>query len=151
MTRAGSRGKGRIIESCVIVLLFAALIAGVLHSKRSAPTPPAFKFTTLAAAEVQARDEGKPVVAVFTARWCGACQGFKRGALADASVSNWLGDQAVAALIDIDAQPGDAEAMGVSAVPTTVLLRDGQVLARQVGAMGAAQLRDWLEQNAVTR
>ena len=89
MSDAGSseakpKGKRRGLEGVLLLVIFAALIGGMLYMKRPAPMPEAFAKGTLAAANESA--QGKPVVAVFTARWCGTCQGYKRGALADAAV-----------------------------------------------------------------
>ncbi|HWT52935.1 MAG TPA: thioredoxin domain-containing protein, partial [Caulobacter sp.] len=45
--------------------------------------------------------------------------------------------------LDSDAEQAAAGALNVSSIPTLILFRDGQVLARQAGAMSTGQIVDW--------
>ncbi|HMH94696.1 MAG TPA: thioredoxin family protein [Streptosporangiaceae bacterium] len=47
--------------------------------------------------------------------------------------------------VNVDAAPRLAGRFDVQAIPALVVLRDGQVAARQAGAAGAG-LRSWVEQ-----
>ena len=118
---------------------------------RAAPTPPVFdEQVTLASAIDAAASADQPrfVFAVATADWCAPCQGYKRGALTDQRVERWIMDNAVPVYIDVDERPDDAAVLGVSGIPATFLLRDGQVVAAASGAMGADQLLGWLDEAA---
>ena len=47
--------------------------------------------------------------------------------------------------VDVDISPRSQQRFEVQAVPTLLVLRDGQVVARQSGAAPAAELRTWVE------
>jgi thioredoxin 2 len=49
------------------------------------------------------------------------------------------------AKVDTDAQPQLAQRFGIRSIPTLVLLAGGREVARQAGALGAAQLRQFVE------
>ena len=48
--------------------------------------------------------------------------------------------------VNVDESPKLQQRFGVQAIPTLMVLRDGQVAARQAGAAPAPALRAWLEQ-----
>jgi thioredoxin 2 len=48
--------------------------------------------------------------------------------------------------VNVDESPKLQQRFGVQAIPTLMVLRDGQVAARQTGAAPPAALRTWLEQ-----
>lgn len=127
-------------------VLTLALIVGVgwrVLTLSVAPDPPLFSAGySLSQAQLQAH--GRPVLAVFTAEWCGACQSYKRGALADSRVERYVSDHLVPVMVDFNTAESQAEAFGVGALPATVVLREGKVVARSEGAMGAEELIDWL-------
>jgi thioredoxin-like negative regulator of GroEL len=47
---------------------------------------------------------------------------------------------------NVDQAPKLQQRLGVQAIPTLMVLRNGQVIARQAGAAPAPALRAWLEQ-----
>lgn len=122
-----------------VVIGFAVVVVGVrVFQGGVAETPEALAGEmTLSGAMDESRETGKPVLAVVTADWCGPCQALKRGALADAEVSSWIEANTVAVAIDADASPDDARSLGVSSIPATIVLKDGQIADRMVGNVGA--------------
>jgi thioredoxin 2 len=50
--------------------------------------------------------------------------------------------------VDVDAEPHLAAEFGVRGVPALLVFKDGQVAARQSGAMDFNSLRRWVEQVA---
>jgi thioredoxin 2 len=48
--------------------------------------------------------------------------------------------------VNVDASPGVATRFAVQGIPTLVIMRGGQVVARQTGAQPEPALRAWLEQ-----
>jgi thioredoxin 2 len=47
--------------------------------------------------------------------------------------------------VNVDESPKIAQRYGVQAIPTLLVLRNGQVAARRAGAAPAADLRAWVE------
>ena len=74
------------------------------------------------------------------APWCGPCRGM---APAFAAAARQLEPAVRLLKLDTDAEPAAAGALNVSSIPTLVLYKDGQVVARQAGAMTAPQIVDW--------
>ncbi len=134
----------------IFALVCLGIFAFVLISRgRVAPTPEALvgSASDLQAAVAQAQNEGKVVVAIATADWCPPCQVYKRGALADAGVAEWLNEHAVSLVIDVTdrtTRHPDAEQLGVSGIPATFVIRDGEIVAEASGAMRAGELLEML-------
>ncbi|HEX3956067.1 MAG TPA: thioredoxin domain-containing protein [Trebonia sp.] len=47
--------------------------------------------------------------------------------------------------VNVDASPRVSQRFGVQAIPTLLLLRDGRVASRQVGAVSLPALRAWVD------
>ena len=141
-------------------LIFATLsfaFLGILMIVRggTAPTPSALQTTSatdLESAVMRARDENKVVLAIATADWCPPCQVYKRNALVDTRVEEWIADNAVTVTLDVTdpQQPNpDAQALGVNGIPATYIVNaEGELVANAVGAMSADDLLTML--NAAT-
>lgn len=71
----------------------------------------------------------------FSAAWCGPCKVF--GPVMD-SVSQDLGISVQR--IDVDASRDLADKYQIRSVPTLIFERDGEIVHRQMGAMGKQQL-----------
>lgn len=134
------------------ILGIAVMVLGAqAWTSRDAPTPPSFAEGVPLDNAIELADGADRVVfAVATADWCPPCKTYKRGALSDDRVTAWLGANAVPILIDVDEFPDDASRLGVSSIPATFILRDGEVVARSEGAWSAGALLDWLDAYAVT-
>ena len=73
--------------------------------------------TDLAAAQDRSAKENKPVLAYFTASWCGPCQQMKRGTWADSAVAAAVAERYLPVMIDVDDQPAVARQFGVQGIP----------------------------------
>lgn len=82
------------------------------------------------------------IVVDFWATWCGPCRAF--GPIFE-SVSNKFSDIPFVK-VDIDQSPDLAETAAIKAVPTIMIIKRGEVLYRQAGALRPDDLEDLVNQ-----
>ncbi len=83
-----------------------------------------------------------PVLVDLWAPWCGPCR-------AVAPALERLANERAGALrvvkVNVDEEPSVSADLGVQGIPTMVIFRAGQEIGRQVGALPADRIRDWVD------
>jgi thioredoxin 1 len=76
----------------------------------------------------------------FWAAWCVPCRAF--GPVFEAAAARH--PEVVFGKVDVEAEPGLAEAFQIQSIPSLMVLRDGVLLALQPGAIPAATLDEFI-------
>jgi thioredoxin 2 len=84
-----------------------------------------------------------PVLVDLWATWCGPC---RMVSPALEQLATERAGRLKLVKVDVDRAPDLSGRFEVRAVPTLMVLRDGEVLARQPGALPVPALRQWLDQ-----
>jgi thioredoxin 2 len=83
-----------------------------------------------------------PVVVDLWAPWCGPC---RMVSPALEQLARDLAGKVKLVKVNVDTSPQVSQRFGVQAIPTLLVLRRGQVAARQTGAVPLAALRTWVD------
>jgi thioredoxin 2 len=89
-----------------------------------------------------------PVLVDVWAPWCGPCR------MVSPALEKLAGEQAgrlKLVKVNADDNPEVSRRFEVQSIPTLVILRDGTVVDKQIGALPEHQLRSWLESRLPTR
>jgi thioredoxin 1 len=92
--------------------------------------------------EAQVLKSDTPVLVDFWAEWCGPCKMI--GPMVDELATTYAGKVKVVKL-NIDHNPMTPRAYAVRGIPTLLMFKDGKVQATQVGAVGKAQLAQFID------
>ena len=84
-----------------------------------------------------------PIVVDLWAPWCGPC---RMVSPALAQVATDLRGRIKLVKVNVDDSPKIQQRFAVQAIPTLLVLRQGEVVARQAGAAPPARLRAWIEE-----
>jgi len=87
-----------------------------------------------------AEEASVPVLVDLWAPWCGPC---RMVAPAVERVARELAGHLKAVKVNVDESPAVAGRYQAKSIPTLVLLRDGQEIGRQIGALPADRLLAW--------
>ena len=82
-----------------------------------------------------------PVLVDFWAEWCGPCKAIGP-ALED--IAAQLEGKVTIAKLNIDENPQTPGRYNVSAIPTLILFKNGQIAAQKIGGAPKSKLLEWL-------
>lgn len=82
-----------------------------------------------------------PVLVDLWAPWCGPCRTVAPGVERAATE---LAGRLKVVKVNVDQAPGVSARFGVQGIPTLLVLRDGEPVGRQVGALPPDQLLAWV-------
>jgi thioredoxin 2 len=91
-----------------------------------------------------AEQSSVPVLVDLWAPWCGPCR------MVSPALEQLAAERAgrmKLVKVNVDESPRLQQRFGIQSIPTLMLLRDGQLVARQVGAAPADTLRTWIDQS----
>ncbi len=89
-----------------------------------------------------------PVLVDLWAPWCGPCR--QVSPLIDDLARRRAGRLKVVK-VNVDDVPAVSQRFGVQGIPTLLLVRNGREVARQVGALPAGALEQWLDRSIPVR
>lgn len=92
--------------------------------------------------EAEVMGEGKAALVDFYADWCGPC---KMMAPVVEELSEEYKEKAVFGKVNVDENPSLAQKYGVMSIPTFVILKDGQVAGKAMGAIDKKELEEKLD------
>jgi thioredoxin 2 len=107
-------------------------------------SPPAepIEVPSVEAFDALVRGAGQPVVVDFWAPWCGPC---RMVSPALEQLARDLAGRVKLVKVNVDTSPRISQRFDAQAIPTLLVLRGGQVAARQTGAAPLAALRAWVD------
>ena len=141
--RARAKSVPRAIATpLALILLLAGWLGGCAEP---AAAPKVFSTLPYEQAQSLARTDHKLLLVDATATWCGPCQKMEQTTWRDEQVAAWLAAHAVAVQVDVDAQGELARQLGIEAMPTLIVFRDGSEVVRRMGYLAPDELLAWLE------
>jgi len=82
-----------------------------------------------------------PVVVDFWAEWCGPCRMI---APALEEIAGAMGEKVKIVKVNVDENTGIATKYGIMSIPTLMIFKNGEMVARQVGAAPKQKLEQWI-------
>ena len=139
--------KAFLYSSLAVLAAFVAYSTAAPKKAEFPEGSPAFK-TSLQSALSEAKKDGKPVIAIYSAVWCGPCQDMKHKVYPSAAIKPFH-DKFVWAYLDADDQSAngaDMKKFGVEGIPHIQFLSaTGKSIDKQVGSSSPDEFAKKLE------
>jgi thioredoxin 1 len=91
--------------------------------------------------EAEVLKASSPVVVDFWAEWCGPCRMI---APALEEIAGAMGEKVKIVKLNVDENTGVATKYGIMSIPTLMIFKNGEMVARQVGAAPKQKLEQWI-------
>ncbi|TVQ75525.1 MAG: thioredoxin [Phycisphaeraceae bacterium] len=141
MAKTGPRSEPQVRRSrAVVIVLLASLTILALTVRFLYPGNTVFVSKTPEEARRSAVEQDRYLVMMATASWCGPCRKMRRTTWRDDQVVQWIEDNAIAVLLDVDRWKTLASELSIESMPTTIILHQDQELTRLRGYLTANQL-----------
>ena len=85
----------------------------------------------------------KPVLAIFSAIWCGPCQSMS-GAYEE--ISEELSDKVLIKKMDVDSDPNTPTQYGIRSIPSMLLFNKSELVGTKIGSSGKSDLLNWIKE-----
>jgi thiol:disulfide interchange protein len=145
-TERPSSNKNVLVAIAAGVIILGLAVVFQKGSPASGPAGKPAIFSQVAYEQALAanKTDGKLLLVKLTAEWCGPCKLMNKEAFVDPGVIDTIRDAGTAIEVDIDQHGDVATQLGVQAIPTMVLYKNGTEQSRNTGYMSADELRDWI-------
>ena len=91
--------------------------------------------------EAEVLKASSPVVVDFWAEWCGPCRMI---APALEEIAGSMGEKIKIVKLNVDENQNVATKYGIMSIPTLMIFKNGEMVARQVGAAPKQKLEQWI-------
>jgi len=94
--------------------------------------------------EAEVKKADKPVLVDFWAEWCGPCRMI---APIIEEISEEFAGKLKVVKLDIESNPGVAQAYNIRGIPALLLFKNGEVAGQKIGALPKQQLKAWISES----
>jgi thiol:disulfide interchange protein len=141
-----------VVILCLVLLAVATWYRGTqIRGSRGSTHAAHVKveiFSDLTYPQAAEAAKGKLLLVDATASWCPPCRAMEEDTWPDSALTAWVKERGLAVQVDVDDDGKSASELGISAMPTIILFRDGRELGRTSGYMDPQELLSWLKSTA---
>lgn len=143
------------MRACILATIMFSMASNAAHSstrdaQQNSPSGAVFSSQSFDDALAASRQQGRTLVVMFSAEWCGPCKAMENSTWRDPGVTTWVRDHAIALHVDVDQQRAIADRFNARSLPLLIAFRNGEVVERSLGFKDAQQMQSWLARVATS-